>query len=119
MRRVWAILASTLLVAGWGCGKSYDTRLNTTLDAMRYRKRLDDNLMPAPTKGKFDELLVYVRPPKNMEQAKEFLLPLPDPTKFDLEASFLESSAAGDAPPPSPDGAPPTEAPKPVATQKQ
>jgi len=101
MRRVWAILASASLVAAWGCGNSYDIRMNKTLDDMRYRKRLDENLIPAPTKGKFEELLIFVRPPKNLQQAKDFLLPLPEPGKFDFEASFLETQKAGDSSAPS------------------
>src|SRR2546421_5517135 len=96
MRRVWAILTTASLMAAWGCGNSYDIRMNKTLEDMRYRKRLDDNLMPAPTKGKFEDLMIFVRPPKNLQPAKEFLLPLPEPGKFDLEASFLETKA-GDA----------------------
>jgi hypothetical protein len=98
MRRVWAILASACLLAVCGCGNSYDIRMNKTLEDMRYRKRLDDNLTPAPTKGKFEELMIFVRPPKNLQQAKEFLLPLPETGKFDLEASFLESQKGGAAP---------------------
>jgi len=96
MRRLWAILASASLVAAWGCGNSYDIRMNKTLDDMRYRKRLDENLMPAESKGKFEELMIFVRPPKNLKPAKEFLLPLPEPGKFDLEASFLETQKAGE-----------------------
>jgi hypothetical protein len=120
MRRVWAILASASLIAVWGCGSSYDIRMNKTLDDMRYRKRLDDNLMPAQTKGKFEELMIFVRPPKNLQPAKEFLLPLPEPGKFDLEASFLETQKAGDAP--QAPGAPTeagTEPKPPTDTQKQ
>jgi hypothetical protein len=97
MRRAWAILAAASLMALSGCGSSYDIRMNKTLEDMRYRKRLDDNLMPAQAKGKFEDLMIFVRPPKNMQLAKEFLLPLPEPGKFDLEASFLEARKAGDA----------------------
>jgi len=117
MRRAWAILTSVILIAGSGCGSSYEIRMNKTLEDMRYRKRLDDNLMPAATKGKFEELLIFIRPPKNLEPAKEFLLPLTDPTKFDLEASFLESQKV-DAPPPS-EGAGAEEAAKSAEVQKQ
>jgi hypothetical protein len=91
MRRLWAIVASASVMVAWGCGGSYDIRMNKTLEDMRYRKRRDDNLVPAPTKSKFEELAIFVRPPKNLQPAKEFLLPQPEPGKFDLEASFLET----------------------------
>ena len=97
---VWVILASASLVVAWGCGNSYDIRLNKTLEDMKYRKRLDEMLMPPLTKNKFEELLIFVRPPKKLELAKEFLLPLPEPGKFDLEASLLDTGKAGDSPTP-------------------
>ena len=106
MRRVWVILASASLLVAWGCGNSYELRLNKTLDDMKYRKRLDDMLMPHLTKNKFEDLRIFVRPPKKLELAKEFmLLPLPDPGKFDLEASLVETAKAGDSP--TPGGEPP------------
>ncbi|MDR3634224.1 MAG: hypothetical protein P4L84_10485 [Isosphaeraceae bacterium] len=62
---------------------------------MRYQKRLDDNLMPPPKRdqGKYEELMIFIRPPKNMvpSSSKEFLLyPAIEPGKFDLEGSFIE-----------------------------
>jgi len=113
MRRVWVLLASASLVAAWGCGNSYNFRMEQTLEAMHYLKRLNENLMPAATKGKFEELLIYIRPPKNLQPAKEFLLPLPEAGKFDLEASFLETQSSVDA------QQPVGEAPKQVSLQKQ
>jgi hypothetical protein len=112
MRRVWVILASASLVVGWGCGNSYDIRLNKTLEDMKYRKRLDDMLMPPLTKNKFEELLIFVRPPKKLELSKEFLLPLPEPGKFDLEASLLESSKPAEGQQPGADAPKAVEAPK-------
>jgi hypothetical protein len=100
MRRIWIVLVSAGLVTAWGCGGSYNSRLDRTLDDMRYRKRLDDMLMPPPTDAKFRDLLVYVRPPKSLQPAKEFLLPL-EADKFDLAASFLESASPGATPAPS------------------
>ena len=119
MRRVWVILVSGSLVVAWGCGNSYDIRLNKTLEDMKYRKRLDEMLMPPLTKNKLDELLIFVRPPKKLEVAKEFLLPLPEAGKFDLEVSLLDTGKASDTPTqgeaqPTPAGGAPkaTEAPK-------
>ena len=38
MRRVMAMVATTILVLGGGCGsKSYEFRLDQTLESMRYR----------------------------------------------------------------------------------
>ena len=96
MRRVLAVLVSAGCLIGAGCGsKSYEERLNKTLEDMRYEKRLNDNLMPAPKRaeGKYEELSIYIRPPKNMvpSSSKEFLLyPAIEPGKFDLEGSFIE-----------------------------
>jgi hypothetical protein len=117
MRRVWAILATASLVAAWGCGNSYDIRLNKTLEDMKYRKRLDDNLTKAAD-GKFQELLIFVRPPKNLQAAKEFLLPLPEPGKFDLESSFLETKS-GDSQPQPAEPQNPNEPAKPADNLKQ
>jgi hypothetical protein len=112
MRRVWVILASASLLVAWGCGNSYDIRLNKTLEDMKYRKRLDEMLMPPVTKNKLEELLIFVRPPKKLELAKEFLLPLPEAGKFDLEASLLDTGKAADAPSAGGEAPKSTEAPK-------
>ncbi len=95
MRRFRVMVAAMSVVVIWGCAKSYDIRLNKTLDDMKYRKRLDDNLQTA-AKGKFEELLIFLRVPKNLQPAKEFLLPLPEADKFDLAASFLETQSASE-----------------------
>ena len=93
MRQVLAMLVSATLLVVVGCsGKSYEIRLDKTLADMKYRDRLDRNLMPAPTKPKFDELQIFIRPPKSLELTKEPLLTDPDKTKFDLEAGFLEAA---------------------------
>ena len=93
MRRVMAMVATTILVLSGGCGsKSYEYRLDRTLESMRYRKRLDDNLMPPPAKGiaPFEELSIFLRPPKNLAQSKEFQMTVLEPGQFDLESSFFE-----------------------------
>lgn len=96
MRRVLAVAATAVvLLAVLGCGgRSYELRLQRTVDDMKYRKKLDDNLMPAPTKGKLEQLLIYIRPPKNLEgPAQEFQLIVLEPGKFDLSDSFYETKA--------------------------
>jgi hypothetical protein len=105
-------------LVAWGCAGSYDKRLEKTLDDMKYRKRLDDMLMPPPSDAKFKDLLIYVRPPKSLQPAREFLLPL-EADKFDLAASFLESGGAGGTPAPSDQPAAPGEPPKAAETPKQ
>ena len=91
MRRVLATLATSALLIAGGCGsKSYDNRIAATLEGMRYEKRLNDNLMPPVSKNKFEQLLIYLRPPKNLQQAKEFQLTQVEPGRYDLDASFLE-----------------------------
>jgi len=88
-----AMVATAILVLSGGCGsKSYEYRLDKTLESMRYRKRLDDNLMPPPAKGiaPFEELSIFLRPPKNLAQSKEFQMTVLEPGQFDLESSFFE-----------------------------
>jgi len=88
-----ALVATTVLVLSGGCGsKSYEFRLDRTLENMRYRKRLDDNLMPPPAKGiaPFEELGIFLRPPKDLTQSKEFQMTVLEPGQFDLQSSFFE-----------------------------
>lgn len=95
MRRVMALVATTILVLSGGCGsKSYEYRLDTTLESMRYNKRLDENLMPPPAKGiaPFEELSIFLRPPKNLAQSKEFQMTVLEPGQFDLQSSFYEEN---------------------------
>ena len=75
-----------------GCGtQSYETRLEKTLDNMKYQKRLDDNLSDAATKGKLEQLQIYVRPPKSMTgPTQTFQLTGVEPGKYDVESSFIE-----------------------------
>jgi len=92
MRRFLAMLATTVLLLTAGCGvKVYEERLNKTLEEMKYRKRLDDNLIAAPTKGKLEQLGIYLRPPKALAgPAKEFQLTVVEPGKFDVTESYYE-----------------------------
>lgn len=92
MRRVFAVLATTSILLAGGCGsKSYEKRLGLTLEEMQYRARLDKNLMPAPSKGKFIENMIFVRPPKSLgEPTKEFLMTVVEAGKFDVTESFVE-----------------------------
>ena len=93
MRRVLATVATAALLLAGGCGgRSYEVRLDKTLEAMRYKKRLDDNLAPAPTKGKLEQNLIFIRPPKGLDgPANEFtLVPALEPDKFDVADTFFE-----------------------------
>ncbi len=92
MHRVFASLGGLLLVVVVGC-KDYDLRLQDTYEELMYRKRLDDNLGPAPTKGSLQGELIFVRPPKGFTTAQAFALPV-DTGKFDLENTFLDSAKA-------------------------
>lgn len=93
MRRFLATAATAALLLAGGCGgKSYEVRLEKTLEEMKYRDRLDGNLMPAQAKGKFNDNLIYIRPPKGLgEPTKEFLLTVLEPGKFDVAESFVET----------------------------
>jgi hypothetical protein len=87
-----AMLSTAALVTLAGCGaRSYDYRLEKTLEAIRYQRRLDANLTP-PAKGKLETLLIYVRPPKNLAASKEFLMTIVEPGKFDVTETFTDAS---------------------------
>jgi hypothetical protein len=92
MKRLSAIALGAGLVLAVGCGtQNYDIRLERTLDQMAYQKKLDDNLNDAPTKGKLEELQIYVRPPKNMTgPTQTFQMTVVEPGRFDVESSFIE-----------------------------
>ena len=92
MKRLSAIALGAGLVLAVGCGtQNYDFRLEHTLDHMAYEKKLNDNLNDAPTKGKLEELQIYVRPPKNMTgPTQTFQMTVVEPGKFDVESSFIE-----------------------------
>jgi hypothetical protein len=90
MKRAFAVLAGLCFVLVIGCS-NYDSRLAQTLEEMRYRKRLDVNLIEAPTKGKLQELAIYVRPPKALKgPTQTFTMTVVEPGKFDLENSFID-----------------------------
>jgi hypothetical protein len=93
MRRVLVLLTSTALVLalGAGCGsKSYEKRLGTTLELMKYRLELQNKLNP-PAEGKLKTNLIYIRPPKNLVPAQKFLMAEPEDGKFDVTESFLDA----------------------------
>jgi hypothetical protein len=91
MRRVLVLLASTALLLAGGCGgKSYEHRLDKTLELIRYRRQLDNNLMPA-AKGKLETNLIFVRAPKAMEGMKEFAMTVLEPGKFDVAETLLDA----------------------------
>ncbi len=90
MKRAFAILASLCFILVIGCS-AYDSRLEQTLEELRYRKRLNDNLTDAPTKGKLQELAIFVRPPKALKgPTQTFGMTVVEPGKFDLEQSFID-----------------------------
>jgi hypothetical protein len=92
MRRVFGTMVTASLLVLLGCSRTYDYRIERTVESLKYKKRLNDNLMPAATKGRLHELLIYLRPPKNLKASQEFHLPSPEPGRFDLEQSFQESA---------------------------
>ncbi len=93
MRRVLALSLSAVLVLLVGCTASYNKRLDQTLEDMKYRQKLNQYL-GAPAEDKFKELVIFLRPPKPLEQSKEFLL-TPTGGLHDLEASFFDRNKPG------------------------
>jgi hypothetical protein len=91
MKRAWAMLGGLTLLLAVGCTANYDYRMEQTLDHMAYEKRLNDNLTPAEEKGKLQELLIYVRPPKDLAgPTQAFQMGVVEPGRFDVESSFIE-----------------------------
>jgi len=92
MKRAWAMLGGMTLVLAAGCGtQNYDFRLEQTLERMHYEKRLNDNLMPPAAKGKLEELLIYLRPPKELAgPTQTFQMTVVEPGRFDVESTFIE-----------------------------
>jgi hypothetical protein len=91
MRRVSVLLFSASLLVATGCGlKRYEQRMDLSLEKLKYEKRLNENLAPPPTDSKFQELGIYVRPPKGLEQTKTFALADVPEGLYDVEASFIE-----------------------------
>ncbi len=92
MKRAAVVVLGASLVLVLGCGtQSYETRLEKTLDNRKYQGRLNDNLGDAATKGKLEQLEIYVRPPKSMTgPTQTFQLTVVEPGKFDVESSFIE-----------------------------
>jgi hypothetical protein len=92
MRRVWVVITSALLVAGIGCGrKSYEERLDKTVEKLKYDRRLKQNLMDPPNEKKFQDLSIYLRAPKEQALAKTGQLPVTEGL-FDLDASFNDKT---------------------------
>jgi hypothetical protein len=88
MRRVWVVMALLVIVAVPGCGrKSYEERLDKTIEQLKYTRRLNKELMPPPSEKKFQDLGIYLRPPKDQALAKTVQLPVSE-GQFDLDASF-------------------------------
>jgi hypothetical protein len=80
------------LVAAIGCGReNYQKRIDAQLEKLRYDRRVEKSLMKPPTDKKFDDLSIFVRPPKEETQAKAGQLPVTE-GQFDLDASFTDKS---------------------------
>lgn len=91
MRRVlcWLVMASGLVLAV-GCGQdSYNKRLAATLERLERERRIEKNLMPAPGEKRFQDLSIYIRPPKDEALAKTGQLPVGE-GQFEMDASFLD-----------------------------
>lgn len=90
MKRLLAITLSGAFVLMLGCSQSYEVRLNKTLEQLRYMQRLDQYLQPAAA-GQFQELAIFLRPPKPLQeaQAKALVGLTEEPGRYDLAVSFL------------------------------
>ena len=92
MRRWCLLILSTTLVTALGCGQeSYNKRLAATLERLERERRIEKNLMPAPSDKKFQELSIYLRPPKDEAQTKTGQLPVGE-GQFELDSSFVDKA---------------------------
>ena len=90
MRRVSTVILGASTLLAFGCGwHSYETRLNATIARMEYLRRLDQFLAGPPEDKRFQDLMVFIRPPKGMSLAKTFLMADLKPGTYDLPASFV------------------------------
>ena len=94
MKRFWAMLASMGFFLAVGCSpKGYDTRLEKTLENMKYQKKLNDNLNAAVGTGKLKEFDIFLRTPKALQgPTQTFQLTVVEPGRFDIENSFIEKN---------------------------
>lgn len=103
MRRSAALAATMVLVLAAGCGKSYERRVEATLNRLRYEQKLNQYLKPAEG-GKFQDLGIFLRVPIGLEPTLQPGLAV-DPGAYEVVATFLDSGGAdskkaADAPPP-------------------
>jgi hypothetical protein len=94
MRRAWVVAVVASLLVGIGCGReSYERRMDASIQLLKYKKRLNANLMEPANDKKFTELSIYIRAPKSESLAKTGQLPVAE-GQFDLDATFSEKSDA-------------------------
>ena len=95
MRRWCLLFLASSVLCDAGCGReSYAKRLDATLERMKRERRIEKNLMPAPSGDKrFTELSIYLRPPREeAATGKTGQLPVGE-GQFDLDASFADPKA--------------------------
>jgi hypothetical protein len=90
MRRLLVATVSGALLLSVGCVQRYETRMNKTIEEMKYERELNKNLEAAPTEGPLKALDIFIRPPKGMQPMKEFSMAAVEPGLFDVERSFRE-----------------------------
>ncbi len=94
MKRLLATFLTASLVLVLGCSKTYEDRLNRTLDRMKYIQRLDQYLQPPP-QGKYRDLGIFLRPPKPLDQAPNLVGLTEIPGFYDLASSFVGVMSQG------------------------
>ena len=85
------VLSSTMLLAGCFGRDSYEKRMEHRLEEIRYKRRLDSNLMARPNDKKFEDLAIHVRPPKDEDLTRTSQLPVPE-GQYELDASFVDKA---------------------------
>ncbi len=88
--RLILILATLILT---GCSQSYETRMDRTIQNIKYNDRLDRNLKPPAQSAGLADNNIYLRPPQPMDLQSGFGLPGFPIDQFEAAAQYQAENA--------------------------
>jgi hypothetical protein len=90
MKRGSVLLWGVGLLAIGGCGlRDYERRMDETLEAMKYRQRMDQYLDPASQDPRLKDFGLYLRAPRGMSLAGQFQMADIPEGQYDLAATYF------------------------------